>query len=291
MAAEAKVDNVELWAKYEMVKANPEQHLILFKYNEDYQALYPKKAQELEAYNQRVTEAAELANEEPSKEEFIGYQYDSAYGLLLKQLIPIGLCGLMFAAIAGAVMSSLASMLNSASTIFTMDIYRKYLNKEASQKSLVRIGRICTIIFVVIGCSIAPLLGDPSFKGIFNYIQEFQGFISPGILAAFVFGLIIKRAPALAGMLSLILSPVIYGLLKLTYALTQITFLSAFLNRMAITFGVVLAVMTIITLAAPLTEPKIMPVREGIKTESSKMLKVAGAIVILITILLYVIFR
>lgn len=291
MATEARIDNAAILQEYEKMKATPQIEPVIFKFDADFERLYPDKAHEIVAYNLEIEKSAKAENKEVNERKLIGYQYDSAYGLLLKQLIPIGLCGFMFAAIAGAVMSSLASMLNSAATIFTMDIYRKYIKKEASQKSLVNIGRTCTAIFVVIGCLIAPLLGDPSFKGIFNYIQEFQGFISPGILAAFIFGLFIKRAPGSAGILSLLLSPVIYGFLKLVYALTGITFLSAFLNRMAITFGLLLAVMTIITLLKPLPEPKKIPVREGIKTESSTWVKAAGIIVVIITIALYIIFR
>jgi solute:Na+ symporter, SSS family len=120
---------------------------------------------------------------------------DMAYPLLIKNLIPTGLRGLIFAALAGAVISSLASMLNSASTIFTMDIFKGFIKKDPSRKELVKTGRIATMIFVLIGCVIAPNLGHPRFLGIFTYIQEFQGFISPGVLAAFLFGLIVKKLP------------------------------------------------------------------------------------------------
>ncbi len=291
MATEAVSGNAAILQKFEAAQVTPPAEPVIFTYNEDFKKLYPGKAQELETYNARVIREAKAAGRDLAEETLIGYQYDSAYGLLLKQLIPIGLCGLMFAAIAGAVMSSLASMLNSASTIFTMDIYRKYINKEAPQKTLVTIGRLCTVIFVVIGCLIAPLLGNPSFKGIFNYIQEFQGFISPGILAAFIFGLFIKRAPGSAGVTALVMSPLVYGLLKLIHALTDITFLSAFLNRMAVTFGLVLLVMAIITFLKPLPQPRKMPVRAGIQTESSTAIKIAGIIVIIVTLILYFIFR
>ena len=131
---------------------------------------------------------------------------DAAYPLLIRNLIPGGFRGFMFAAIAGAVISSLASMLNSASTIFTMDLYKRHWNQDAPQNAIVRMGRTTTLIFVVIGCLIAPLLGHPKLGGIFNYIQEFQGYISPGILAAFVFGMIFRRAPASAGVVGLILN-------------------------------------------------------------------------------------
>ena len=102
---------------------------------------------------------------------------DAAYPLLIKNLIPLGLRGFIFAAISGAVVSTLASMLNSGSTILTVDLYKRHLNKNASQKSIVTMGRIATVLFVVIVCLIAPKLGNPKFKGIFNYIQEFQGYI------------------------------------------------------------------------------------------------------------------
>ncbi len=116
---------------------------------------------------------------------------DAAYPLLIRNLVGPGARAFIFAAISGAVISSLASMLNSASTIFTMDIFKRQLRKTDSQKSLIWSGRLSTLIFVMIGALITTQLGHPKFKGIFNYIQEFQGYISPGILAAFIFGLFV----------------------------------------------------------------------------------------------------
>jgi SSS family solute:Na+ symporter len=145
-------------------------------------------------------------------------------------------------------------------------------------------GRITTIIFVVIGCFIAPWLGSDRFKGIFNYIQEFQGFISPGILAVFLFGLFIKRAPSAAAVTALIMNPIIYG------ALLPFSNQIAFLNRMAITFGIILVVMAAITLAIPLKEPRVLPVREDFDARPAPSIKILGVVVIVITLLLYVIF-
>ncbi len=210
---------------------------------------------------------------------------DAAFPLMIRNLIPIGVRGLIFASIAGAVISSLASMLNSASTIFTMDVFRKYIRKDASPKSLVTVGRIVTLILVVIGCLIAPQLGNPKFKGIFNYIQEFQGFVSPGILAAFVFGMIFKKSPAAAGVTALVASPVIYGILF--FAASNL----AFLNRMAITFGVILALMALITWWRPLTQPVVMPEREGFTDiRLASGVRRFGIGVIVVTLILYVIF-
>jgi len=210
---------------------------------------------------------------------------DAAYPLLIRNLIPTGVRGFIFAAISGAVISSLASMLNSASTIFTIDLYKRHLKKDASPHSLVTVGRITTLLFVIIGCTIAPQLGNPKFKGIFNYIQEFQGFISPGILAAFVFGLIFKRTPAAAAVAAIVLNVPVYGVLYLA-ASDHI----AFLNRMAITFASLIAVMAVITYLKPLKEPVVMPVREGIDMKPAPTVLWLGGIVIAVTITLYIIF-
>jgi len=151
-------------------------------------------------------------------------------------------------------------------------------------------GRISTIVFVIIGCFIAPQLGNPKFKGIFNYIQEFQGFISPGILAAFLFGLFVKRTPKFAGVIALILSVPVYGVLYVL-SMDQIAILKiAFLNRMAITFGVIVFVMSLITLFFPLNKPIVMPVNTDIDLTSSKLVPWLGGFVIFATICLYVVF-
>ena len=209
---------------------------------------------------------------------------DAAYPLLIKNLIPEGLRGFMLAAIAGAVISSLASMLNSASTIFTLDLYKVYVKKEATQKNLVFIGRLMTVLFVLIGCFIAPYLGDPKFMGIFTYIQEFQGYISPGILAAFVFGILVKKAPPAAGVVALLACVPVYGFLQ--WQFNEI----AFLNRMAITFGVVLLLMTVITLLKPLKESVQLPKRTDIDLSPTPQLIWWGSAVIFVVLMLYAIF-
>ena len=209
---------------------------------------------------------------------------DSAYPLLIRNLISPGVRAFIFAAISGAVISSLASMLNSASTIFTMDLYKRHWKKDASQKMLIWTGRLSTAVFVLIGCLIAPQLGNPKFMGIFTYIQEFQGYISPGILAVFVFGMIFKRAPAVAGVTGLILTVPVYGFLQWQFGNL------AFLNRMAITFVVVLIVMLILTLVRPLDKPRDLPVREEFDMRPAVAVKALGATVIAITIVLYIIF-
>ena len=117
-------------------------------------------------------------------------QSDKAYPWLL-QFLPSGLKGVAFAALAAAIVSSLASMLNSTSTIFTMDIYKQYFNKNASDKVTVRVGRISAAVALVIGCIMAPLLGG--IDQAFQFIQEYTGVVSPGILAVFMLGLFWKK--------------------------------------------------------------------------------------------------
>jgi SSS family solute:Na+ symporter len=213
-----------------------------------------------------------------------GATTDAAYPLLIRNLVTTGLRGFIFAAISGAVISSLASMLNSASTIFTMDLYKRHWNKEASGRTLINMGRITTAIFVLVGCFIAPQLASPSFKGIFNYIQEFQGFLSPGVLAAFVFGLFVHRAPASAGVSALVLCPILYGFLLIFFPEV------AFLNRIAITFIVIIAVMTVITMSKPLPKPMTLPVREQFDMRPAPSVVWLGTTVIVVTLALYVIF-
>ncbi|MFO7904597.1 MAG: sodium/solute symporter [Pirellulaceae bacterium] len=245
----------------------------------------PKEvARDVQEYNQATTAAAKQAGASTTKKQLYLCKYDSAFALLIRELVPQGLRGFVLAAILGAVVSSLASMLNSASTIFTMDLFRKYIDKEASQTTLVLVGRICVGTFVVIGCVIAPYLADPQFKGIFSYIQEFQGFISPGILAVFVFGFLVRRAPGVCGVLGLILNPLIYGVLKLVFPEL------AFLDRMAISFAVLLGIMGIITYLKPLPEPVKLPTISDIDLSSPITAKLAGGAVIIATVTLYIIF-
>jgi SSS family solute:Na+ symporter len=229
--------------------------------------------------------------------KLVGYDYDAAFPTLIRRLLPegSGLKGFVLAAIFGAVVSSLASMLNSSSTIFTMDIFRK-LHKNASQYTLVTVGRICVVVFVLVAMLIAPMLDDPKFGGIFTYVQEFQGFISPGILAIFLFGVLVHRAPRSCGTVGLILNPVLYGAFKwwlgpwmCAHGLWWAPEIS-FLDRMAICFFIVLAVLTVMRLAWPMPRPVDLPVNEKMNLETKPDVKIWGAVVILMTLSLYWIF-
>jgi len=217
--------------------------------------------------------------------DLVGYDYDGAFPLLIRYLTPVGLRGFVIAALMGAVISSLASMLNAASTIFTMDIYREWISPQASQSMLIWVGRSVVVVAVVLGCLIAPQLANPNFKGAFAYIQEFQGFVSPGILTIFLFGLLVPRTPRYAGLVGLILSPIIYGFLYLFFSDM------AFLNRMAITVTGIAAVLLVMTIANPLKEPITLPEQTKLPMKWSPTSVVGGVIVVLITAALYVVFR
>ena len=121
-----------------------------------------------------------------------GVNYDKAYPWLISQFVPTGLQGLVLAALAAAIVSSLASMLNSTSTIFTMDIYRAYINTNASDKQTVKVGRITVLVALIIAVLVAPMLG--SIKEMFQYIQEYTGLVSPGVLGVFIMGLFYKKS-------------------------------------------------------------------------------------------------
>jgi len=141
-----------------------------------------------------------------------------------------------------------------------------------------------TAVFVVIGCLVAPNLDDPKFGGIFKYIQMFQGFISPGILTVFIFGIAFRRAPAIAASVALILNVIIYGFLLWTWPDM------AFLNHMAITFTILVITMAIITYVRPLPTPVTFEPISQIDLTPSHTAKGFGASVCILTVMLYIIF-
>lgn len=130
---------------------------------------------------------------------------DDAYPWLVRNFTPTGVKGLTFAALSAAIISSLASMFNSTSTLFTMDIYKKYINKDASDKKLVSVGRLTSLAALVIAAvAVEPLLG--SLDQAFQYIQEYSGFIYPGIIVVFGLGLLWKRASSRAAVWTAIIT-------------------------------------------------------------------------------------
>ena len=130
---------------------------------------------------------------------------DDAYPWLIRNFTPTGIKGLSFAALTAAIISSLASMFNSTSTLFTMDIYKKYINKNAGDKQLVNVGRLVAVCALVIALvAVKPLLGG--LDQAFQYIQEYSGFIYPGIITVFGLGLLWKRASSTAAVWTAIIT-------------------------------------------------------------------------------------
>jgi SSS family solute:Na+ symporter len=209
---------------------------------------------------------------------------DEAFPTLMRHLVPGGLRGFMLAAIAGAVISSLASMLNSAATIFTMDLYHRLVDPRASQRRLVWLGRGATVVFIVLGCAIAPALDNPEFGGVFQFIQQFQGYIWPGVAAVFLFGIFVREAPGAAGVAGLISGPAIYGLFQAFAPGLH------FLVQVALSFQLVLVVMGLITFWRPLREPKPLPERADLDLRTDPVVKVAGAAVLAGVAVFYALF-
>jgi solute:Na+ symporter, SSS family len=208
---------------------------------------------------------------------------DQAYPTLVRELVPNGARGFIFAALAGAVISSLASMLNSASTIFTMDIYKRHLHRKAGESALVLVGRLSTLLFLIVACVVAA--SSLPRGGVFKFIQEFQGYISPGIVAAFVFGFVVKKAPPAAGVAALVLSAPIYGCLQWRWSDV------AYLHRMLLTFVLLILAMAVLTVLRPLKQPRSLPVRQDIDMTTSPLVLICGLAVVAAVILFFVIFR
>jgi solute:Na+ symporter, SSS family len=207
---------------------------------------------------------------------------DQAYPVLIRELVPAGLLGIMLAALFGAVLSTFESLLNSAATIFSLDIYQRHWRPAAQAPELLRVGRWATLVLFVVCCLWAPVVGR--MGSVFQYIQMFWGFISPGIVAAFVVGMVSPRTPPLAAKGAMLLGIPVYGLLL--WFLPGV----AFLHHMAITFIVVVAYMWIVTALRPLAAPRVLPVKEGLSLEPARHAGLLGGLVVAAVAALYIYF-
>ncbi|TYA78588.1 sodium/sugar symporter [Seonamhaeicola marinus] len=170
---------------------------------------------------------------------------DKAYPWLL-QFLPTGLKGVAFAALAAAVVSSLASMLNSTSTIFTMDIYKEYFDKNASDKKTVNVGRVSAAVALVIAVIVAPLLGG--IDQAFQFIQEYTGLVSPGILAVFLLGLFWKKTTNSAAIWGAIASvPIALALKILPAKVEAFEWLTPWMHQMGLATLLSMVVIMIIS--------------------------------------------
>lgn len=177
---------------------------------------------------------------------------DHAYPTLMN-LLPSGLKGIALAALTAAIVASLAGKANSISTIFSLDIYKKYFNKNATEKKLVRIGRWCVVVSMFIAAIVAPAL--KSLDQAYQFIQEYVGFFSPGVLAIFLLGMFWKKTTASAGLAGALLTVPIATVLKFLPMWTNGAFPDyPFLDRMTIAFFTIVFIMVAISLAKPESE-------------------------------------
>lgn len=172
---------------------------------------------------------------------------DHSYPTLMN-LLPNGLKGLAFAALTAAIVASLAGKANSISTIFSLDIYKKFFNKEATERNLVRTGRITVVVAMLLACLVAPALRN--LDQAYQFIQEYVGFISPGVLSIFLLGFFWKRATANAALTSALLTIPLSTALKFLPGWTNGAFPDLpFMDRMTLVFVLLLLLMVVISLA------------------------------------------
>ena len=190
---------------------------------------------------------------------------DKAYPVLLN-LLPVGLKGLAFAALTAAIVASLAGKANSISTIFTLDIYKKKLNTNASEVQLVKTGKIAVLVAMLIACLLSPFMGIDK-KGGFEFIQEYTGFVSPGIFAMFILGFFWKKTTSNAALFATVGGFGLSIFFKFIPSIINLSFLAPlgfatlvkqsdgsllyeipFLDRMGFVFAICVIVMYIISM-------------------------------------------
>ncbi len=165
---------------------------------------------------------------------------DQAFPVLIRELLPPGYSGLVIAALIAAIISSLNSMCNSVATIFTMDVYRKLVNKNARESQLVKTGRWVTATSLILAAMVAPAIA--SLGKLFAFIQEYTGFVTPGVLCIFLLGIFWDRMTSKAALWVVLLT------IPLSVVLKFFMPFIAFLNRMTITFLLLFVIAIIISL-------------------------------------------
>jgi SSS family solute:Na+ symporter len=202
---------------------------------------------------------------------------DEAYPTMMR-LLPAGIAGLVFAALIAAIVASTASKINSVATIFTLDIYSK-IGAPKSEARLVNVGRIAAVVAILLAILAArPLLG--SFDQAFQYIQEYTGFFTPGIVVIFLLGLFWKRATEAGALAATI------GSFALSVAIKALWPELPFMDRMAVVFvlALLLAVVCSLLWPAAAVVNRIQTVGVGFRTSAGFNIGAAGVIVILIAL-------
>jgi SSS family solute:Na+ symporter len=212
---------------------------------------------------------------------------DHAYPTLMN-LLPPGLKGVAFAALTAAIVASLAGKANSISTIFSLDIYKKFFNKEASERKIVNTGKWAVIVAMIVAGLVAPFLR--TLDQAYQFIQEYVGFISPGVLAIFLLGFFWRRTTPKAALAGTLLTIPISTLLKFLPAWTEGAFPDfPFLDRMTITFAIIIAVMVFMSLAER-RQPDNTIVIDARMFRVTPGFAIGSTIIVLILTVLYTVF-
>jgi len=206
---------------------------------------------------------------------------DKAYPWLLG-LLPSGVKGIAFAALAAAIVSSLASMLNSTSTIFTMDIFGQLKKGKSSESQLVKVGRITGAVALIIAVMVAPML--QTLDQAFQYIQEYTGMVSPGVLAIFLFGLFWKKATSNAALWAALLTVPVSAAFKFAFESMP------WMNQMGLSFLVISVVIILISLLEGKGDSsKAIPINKNL-FKTSNTFNIGAITIMVITMVLYIIF-
>jgi SSS family solute:Na+ symporter len=304
-------------ARFREARAHPVTARTAYSFDEAFARLYPSQAADLLEFNAQAARVAIPVGEPvwagnrralqavsqnnrlvPPEQrvvvqpELVGFQYDSAFGLLLAKPLGPGLSGVLWAALLAALLAAAVGVLEAASRTFAADVFQPGLRRGATPRTLaaVRLGTIAACGMAA--SAIAPGLGDPRFHGLFGFIQEFQGFVSPGMAGALVFGLFVRLAPRSCGLTAMLAGPAAYGALWL--AAPEL----AFFNRIALATLAVFAVLSAMTLAYPRRQDEDLarpgPAAPGKRDlpgrEHFGATTLGGALVVLAAAALYIIF-
>ena len=236
---------------------------------------------------------------------------DSAYPMLVKEVLPESLVGFFAAVLFGAILSSFNSVLNSAVTLFGIDVYKQHINKDAEEKTVVKYGKAFGVILAIVSMFIAPLIANAG--SLFAYLQEINGIYSIPILTIIVVGYLTKRVPAIAakvGLLSgcllyihsqFILQPYFIDKALANAAAVGITDQTAlalikaqayphFLDVMAILFVLNIIIMLVIGKLKPMKEPFVQEYTKQVDITPWKYTKQAGIAICVIVIGVYIYF-
>jgi SSS family solute:Na+ symporter len=201
----------------------------------------------------------------------------------MMKLLPPGVLGVVFSALVAAIVASLAAKINSIATIFTLDVYAK-VRTGSSERHLVTVGRITAVVAVIVGIVMAkPLLGKA--EQAFQFIQDFTGFFTPGIVVIFMLGLFWKRATTASALVAAIGGAALSG--AFFVADKAGVFVIPFMNRVGLVFLLTLAAAIIVSLVAPQKKEVNVVSLEGVSYKTTTGFNIAGLGVIVILIVLY----